>query len=443
MRRLLEECDAAQGFHLLCDADSGFGGIASALLTQIRDDYTRAPCLAFGLGTLTRHRHRPSSSADERTTAVTAAVADMAVDDGGLGAHTYAPALNDALSLTAFAELNTCYVPVYGSAGLRALLDANAPTAAIGTSQSGPPSSPAGSGSAGVAAAAGGGAHGRGCSGTAGGGMYAGCPAVTAPPLLAPRTELRYHTSAPLAALLEAATLPYRAHASAGSLNALVRALAPRGGMHLACGVLAVPMPSQPELAACHHGWLMPMLPLQRRPAACRAFEQNVCWMGHAGGGRAVAPMLPSLLPCRSEGGSLWVRPQPFALPLSYPQFFSSAVGVHGDVHGAPNDAVSRHFLPPLPRAPRSSLRAAEDEVLRVPIAGALQCSPALMPVLRRVCSDWAAERRSAERAGVAEGWAQRDELSEVTEALASMRDAYGDDEGDMSASATSGWSSG
>ena len=38
----------------MLDADSGFGGAAAALLTQIRDDYSRAPCLALGLGTLSR-----------------------------------------------------------------------------------------------------------------------------------------------------------------------------------------------------------------------------------------------------------------------------------------------------------------------------------------------------------------------------------------------------
>ena len=47
-RRFLEESDSVQGFHLLVDADGGFGGAACALLTQIRDDYSRAPCVALG-----------------------------------------------------------------------------------------------------------------------------------------------------------------------------------------------------------------------------------------------------------------------------------------------------------------------------------------------------------------------------------------------------------
>lgn len=36
-RRLLEDCDTAQGFHLVIDSDSGFGGMGAALLTRIRD----------------------------------------------------------------------------------------------------------------------------------------------------------------------------------------------------------------------------------------------------------------------------------------------------------------------------------------------------------------------------------------------------------------------
>ena len=54
-------------------------------------------------------------------------------------------------------------------------------------------------------------------------------PMAVAPPLLAPRS-LRYHTSAPLAAMLDAVTLPYRTHGSVGSLSGLVRSLAPRSG---------------------------------------------------------------------------------------------------------------------------------------------------------------------------------------------------------------------
>ena len=44
-RRFLEECDTLQGIHLLLDADGGYGGAAAALLTQLRDDYTSAPCV--------------------------------------------------------------------------------------------------------------------------------------------------------------------------------------------------------------------------------------------------------------------------------------------------------------------------------------------------------------------------------------------------------------
>ena len=391
VRRFLEECDALQGFHFLLDADSGFGGTACALLTQIRDDYSRAPCLALGLGTLNRPK---SSGATASSTAATeqSAVASVGGDHGGLGAHSYVPALNDALSLTAFAELNASYVPLYGSAGLRAVLDA-APTAD-----------------------------------NYGGTAPVEPPLASAPPLLEPRSDLRYHTAAPLAAWLDVTTLSYRARSPAGDLNGLVRTLTPRGGMHVSTALLGLPMPSDAELLL-RQGWMAPLLPLQQSPFECRAYEQHISWLGHAGGGRSLVPLLPSLLPCRSDGGSLWVRPQPWALPLSFPQFFSRAVGVQGEVGGAPSDAVGRTFTPELARAPPGTAREDTAEVMRVAVAGALQCSPALLPSVRRITSNWAVERRAAERAGVAEGWAQRDELAEVSEQLIAIREAYSEEQ--------------
>lgn len=269
--------------------------------------------------------------------------------------------------------------------------------------------------------------------------IYSGVPTAFAPPLLAPRSQ-RYQTSAPLAAMLDAVTLPYRAHSSVGSLSGLVRSLAPRASMHISTAVLGLPMPDEEEDIR-RDGWLAPLLPLQRPPSVCRAFHQQISWLGHAGRGRAIAPLIPQLLPCRSEGGALYVRPQPFALPLSFPQFFSSSVGVHGEVRGAPNEFVGRALRPELAVAPPHRMRAPTSEVLSAPIAAGLQCTPAIMPVLRRVIADWNTDRRAAERAGNAEGWAQRDELAELSEHLASLREAYGEDEGE--GDATSGWSSG
>ena len=457
VRRFLEECDAVQGFHLLLDADSGFGGAAAALLTQIRDDYSRAPCLALGLGTLSRPNKAEAAgssggggSSSSAPVEPVSGVATVGGDNNGLGAHSYAPALNDAMSLTAFAELNTCYVPLYGSAGLRALLNANTfaaeeealanATSAMSVASGAPAAAPAvASTAAAVSAAAG---VGRRLTPDALASLYTGSPLATAPPFIAPRTDLRYHTSAPLAAMLDAITLPYRAHSPAGSLHGLVRTLSPRGGMHLATSLLGLPMPSSTEMIQ-RQGWLTPLLPLQRPPAFCRAYEQHVSWLGHQGGGREIAPLIPSLLPCRGEGGTLWVRHQPFTLPLSFPQFFSRSVGIHGEIVGAPNVTVGQSLAPELPLAHHRMLRGAEAEVLDVPVAAALQCSPSLLPTVRRVAADWSAERKAAERAGQNEGWAQRDELAEMSEQLAALKEAYSEEEGIGAISSTSGWSSG
>ena len=383
VRRSLEEADCVQGFHLMVDADTGFGGAAAELLTQVRDDYSHAPCLALGLGTLARPRPDPDSDA-----AGAEAEADAA-GGNSLGTHSYAPALNDAMALTCFAELATSYVPVYGSQALRAALAR--PDA--------------------------GGAQGH----------YDGVPCAVAPPLLEPRDQLRYHAGAPLATFLDAASLSYRARQPQGSLPSLSTSLRPRGGMHLLGGALALPIPAEPPLEQAQRGWFAPLAPLQRAPTAVRAHAQHVGWLGHSGGARAVAGMLPRMLPCGSNGGGLWVRRKPLALPLAYPQFFCASVGREGAVPGAPSAATSCLFTPALPPLPEPLLRKEGDEVLRVGVAAALQTSSGLSPLVRRVCDDWAAERRAVERAASTEGWAARDELGEMTELLATTRDTYAD----------------
>ena len=177
--------------------------------------------------------------------------------------RSYVPALNDALSLTAFTELRCSYVPLYGSTALRAALDVPPERAA-----------PSDWASQAFGVVTGGGRE----------SLYSSSPLVTAPPLLQPRAELRYHTAAPIAALLDAVTLPYRARQAKGSVHALVTALCPQGGMCLGSAVLGVPMPSS-AAALGSEGWLAPLLPFQRPPHASRAFQQHVCWLGHSGGG--------------------------------------------------------------------------------------------------------------------------------------------------------------
>lgn len=61
-------------------------------------DYSRSPCLALGLGVCTR----PSLPACDPV--------QTARDP-----HDYVPALNDALSITAFSELDVIFIPLYGS----------------------------------------------------------------------------------------------------------------------------------------------------------------------------------------------------------------------------------------------------------------------------------------------------------------------------------------
>lgn len=46
----LEQSDRLQGFQLMCDTNSGYGGFAQALLSEyIRDEAPKAPVLLYSL----------------------------------------------------------------------------------------------------------------------------------------------------------------------------------------------------------------------------------------------------------------------------------------------------------------------------------------------------------------------------------------------------------
>ncbi|KAF8795694.1 Protein misato like protein [Argiope bruennichi] len=47
IRRMTEECDFLQGFHLLFDAHNGFSGISNNILQYLEDEYKRIPSLCF------------------------------------------------------------------------------------------------------------------------------------------------------------------------------------------------------------------------------------------------------------------------------------------------------------------------------------------------------------------------------------------------------------
>jgi len=376
-RHALEGCDSVQGFQLLLDADSGFGGMGAALLTRIRDDYTRAPCLTLGLGAMARPPPPPKPDGARP-------------NDARNEAHAYAPALNDALALTAFSDLATAYVPLYGSSAVRMASDAAAVAAEEAELL------------------------------------------CVAPPYVALDRRLRYHTSAPIALLLDCATLPCRAHAPSSSLGSLAATLAPGRATYLAAASLATPLPPDarpppppyrpadaawegPPLDPFRFDWFRPLAPLQLAPRCRPAHEQVVSWLGLDGGGIKAAPVVRSLLPSRGAGGSLWVRPQPLVLPLSFPQFFSDSMGKHGAALAPPG------YDAPPPAAPRPP----QAEVMTLPCASALQCTGALRPLLDCAASEWRGWRPSAERAASTEGWGQRDELRELDEQLAALREAY------------------
>ena len=406
VRRFLEEADAPQGFHLGFDGDGGYGGLAHELLTQVRDEYCSAPCLALSLNMLGDGGglddgggpDAEGGGAEGGAGAGAGAGSSGASGGGGGGGGSeraaHSQALCDALALTSFAELRCCVVPLWSA---RASLAAA--TRAV-------------------------------------------------PSLLAPRRVdpgLRYHAAALPATLLECATLAARARRPRASLGSIHHALAIAPSAPLAAGALSMPLPpaAPADAAAVAAGadatraeldrrlapaaaaatsasssgaaselvddWFVGCTPLQPPPRVVKAFGQHVTFVGQPGVGPAAARVVPALLPCRmggaAGGGTLFARLAPLHLPLAYPQFFAPSLGVRGEVGGC---------------------RADGAELLSVPAGAALQATPGLQPLVRRVGDGWRRHRRMAERAAQSEGL-EAENLAELSEQLEVLDEAYAD----------------
>ena len=68
VRYFVEECDYLEGYHLLADVDSAFGGLASSVVQLLRDDFSpKAPIFCLGLNDsrLSRERNTVSLSSHE------------------------------------------------------------------------------------------------------------------------------------------------------------------------------------------------------------------------------------------------------------------------------------------------------------------------------------------------------------------------------------------
>jgi len=230
--------------------------------------------------------------------------------------------------------------------------------------------------------------------------------------------KLPYHTSAPLAAMLECVTLPMRTRRPRSSLTSLCQAVGTSSSTPLAAAALAMPPPPESDLAASPMSpmgpdWFVGLTPLQLAPRNVTAMGQFVSVLGQPNNA-AAAQMASSLLPCRggytSAGGALWARPQPLLLPLSFPQFFAASLGRHGEVGGH---------------------RPAKSELLSLPTAAALQSSPALQPLVSSVLGRWKRHKKLA----AADGNLEADELTELQEQLEALSEAYADPEAEKMSS--------
>jgi len=250
------------------------------------------------------------------------------------------------------------------------------------------------------------------------------------PPACAVDETLRYHTSALPAAWLDAATLPFRTvGTSRGGLARLFGGLQAAPRFNLASAVLGMPLPSPalgvPDIAG-RRAWaipsggvftvksfLCPLSPWALPPSQARAFAQSVSVLGFPPDPMAVMGTLPRLLPCPNTNTAIFTREAPLALPLPFPQFFTPDLGTAGQLLPPARDGCPRKFRP----------RAHGDEVMSLPTTAAVQSTPALGPLVSVVTSTWLEQKRLvAHRLAAHYG---TDELTELTEELLCLKDAY------------------
>ncbi|XP_065713807.1 protein misato homolog 1 [Patagioenas fasciata] len=237
--------------------------------------------------------------------------------------------------------------------------------------------------------------------------------------------SLDYHSSAVLAAALDALTVPFRLRAAPASMGHLAESLHFCGRKVVAAWA-SLPFPV-PHGLALHdvlgaHGQDVPWEPLSccRDPALGRCFAQSVVLRGmhKESSGRPASPLsaeetlqrfLHGAFPGAFSVCHVLEQPCPTAPP--FPQFFSPRVGRCG-------------FL--LDRPPARSSAAVES----VPVLAALQAAPALRRLLGGLCRDVRAldTRRwgSFFAAGV-----EQEELREALEELAALAQCYEDGFGD------------
>ena len=118
LRYFAEECDALQGFHLIVTPEDGFGGLATALLTDIRDDYAKTPVLTCTA------MPQPNDVSTKPFHAASAGQTEIvASGPAGAGASdALAAALNIGLSLSHLHEESSLVVPFVAPAPSRIAL---------------------------------------------------------------------------------------------------------------------------------------------------------------------------------------------------------------------------------------------------------------------------------------------------------------------------------
>jgi hypothetical protein len=62
LRFFVEECDSMQGFQVVCDTHSGFGGMTQAMLQHVADEYTNRPVCVFGVSDIVEPRGQLANS---------------------------------------------------------------------------------------------------------------------------------------------------------------------------------------------------------------------------------------------------------------------------------------------------------------------------------------------------------------------------------------------
>uniref|UniRef100_A0A7S3QR85 Misato Segment II tubulin-like domain-containing protein n=1 Tax=Dunaliella tertiolecta TaxID=3047 RepID=A0A7S3QR85_DUNTE len=424
VRNLGEACDLLQGFQMLVDDLSGFGGIATHLAEEINQEYggSARPLMLFAL--------RPP---------------EVAAHYEHDGLSRMRRGLNEGLAATLLAEHCQLYVPAapplhppshlafppssyfHTSALLAAALDtATMPIRTVGSAATplGPPIGACNLHSLAKLLQG----HGRGGQNLTSLGL-----ALPAPHLPADMQQLGELTDT-------------RMHHPHGPSSAAAAAGATEG--HAASQ--AATGQRQNDWAGLPQGgpdnWITPLTEgVQNAAGACLAQSTSLRGPRTAYGPAHCSTAHSELLALLQRGPHrrcvqhLCIHPLPLLLPLPFPRMFSSAVGLNGDLSSPVAGLRQSHapsqqqgVTPAAPSAPSTRSDRLVHDVRTAPVITQLAASSEFEGYLNKVAQNWRQAAASCIGQTMLEGWGvSKSDATETEEALLQAASTYAEGESD------------